>query len=223
MRLACGVGFGVMSAAAAIVIGCGGGGGSNGAIPLDQLGTEYAAVFCRKAFACCDAAERSSVSGGDEANCRSAYGTSLSAGYANITVGVDAGRTRYDGARARGCLNAIAALVCAQWGVDEELDRFPDCLHTFEGTVAPGGTCSRHQECAGGYCDMASGMCVARPALGEPCSGLCELELACLYDTTGAGACGVPLADGSPCSFNSECVNFCEANVCGPPTMCNGV
>jgi hypothetical protein len=213
---------GTVSVLAALMVGCGG--ESSGSISLDQLGTEYAAMFCRKAFSCCDDTERSGIPSGDEASCRSSYGTSFNAGYANLQMSVDAGRTRYHGDRARRCLDTMAALPCPLWGIGEAVNRLSDCNTTFEGQVAPGGTCARDQECASGYCETSTGTCVARPKQGEPCTeARCELGLACLNDAWGGAACGASRPDGSACYVGAECASFCDANVCGPSVLCDGV
>lgn len=211
-----------VGALVALVVGCGGGNG--GSIALDQLGAEYAAVFCRKAFTCCDDAERAGVASRDEADCRSAYGTSFNIAYAMVQMDVDAGRSRYHGDRARRCLDAMAAVSCPQWGIGEAASRIPDCNTTHEGLLAPGNTCERDYECANGYCDISSGTCVARSKLGETCTEAdCEWGLVCLFDASGASACGAPLPDGSPCFVSSECASYCNVDVCGPSLMCDGV
>src|SRR5512138_2696237 len=71
-----GAGFGLF-AACALVVGCGG--GSGGSIPIEQLGSEYASIFCHKVFTCCDAAERSTETATmtDEATCRMLVGADV--------------------------------------------------------------------------------------------------------------------------------------------------
>jgi len=223
-------------AATAVLVSCGGGGGHGGApVPMDQLGTQYAAIFCHKAFTCCDATELAggNVTTTDEAGCRALVGPEISSNVADNQADISAGRIAYHGDSARRCLDTVAALPCAQWGADEELARFSDCLHVLEGLVAPGGACSRSAECANGFCDTTgAGVCVARPKLGEYCpSELCSDGLACLHDpTTGAqGVCQPPIADGASCFFDSDCASaFCNVDasgngICGTATFCNGV
>jgi hypothetical protein len=209
----------------------GGGGSTGGDVPLDQFAATYAAVFCQKAFTCCDAAELAgdSMTGIDEATCRSTYAAGISANMADYPASIAAGRIIYHGDRARRCFDAIAALPCAQWGADEELRRFPDCLHMTEGTVAPGGECTRTVECDDGSCNSGNGttnICVANARISESCtSRSCQPELSRASDSSGLPTvCATPLPDGSACSYDSDCAStFCEARVCGPPTMCNGV
>jgi hypothetical protein len=116
---------------------------------------------------------------------------------------------------------------CVAWG------RFPECLHVFEGLVAPLAPCSRSAECADGFCDTTSGACVARHKLGEYCpDGQCTEGLTCLSSATLGvpDLCAHALGDGSPCHSDSECASaFCNIDTatntasCGPPTFCNGV
>jgi hypothetical protein len=203
------------------LFGCGGGGGS---VSLDQLATEHAAVFCGRAFSCCTAAELGGDPSLGEADCRALYESQFGVEFGNFKTGVDAGRTRYHGDRARRCLDTLASLPCSLWGVGEELRRFPDCTLTFEGLVAPGGACDFDQECANGYCELNGRTCVERLKLGEPCTvARCEQELICLYDGSGSAACAAPLADGSACYSNTSCANLCDLNVCGPSTFCDGI
>ena len=209
---------------AALVIGCGG--GSNGSIPLDQLASEFAITVCRKAFECCDASERADnpMFAADEANCRSAYAAPISSSIATHQASVDTGRILYHGDRARRCLDAIAALPCAQWSRDNAGGRIPDCLHYTKGTIAPGGACGWTIECADGTCSSEN-TCVGRVDVGESCQAApCRQELACIVDTSGVPTvCAEPFADGSPCTYDFECANFCQGNLCGPATSCNGV
>ena len=172
-----------------VVSGCGPskGGSGGGAIPFDQLASEYARVFCQKAFVCCDAVELQSVSG-SEAECRSALSADLMGDLTGDQTGVAMGTTIYDGAKARACLDIVTALPCSEWGADDKLRRFPDCLHILHGTIAPGGACARSGECLDGLCDTSSGSgaCVARAALGESCaSATCRSELYCPLDASG--------------------------------------
>jgi hypothetical protein len=217
-----------------LTAGCDGG-GSGGAVPLDQVGTQYAAAFCRKAFTCCDATELASdgATAVDEATCRATVAVGVSANVANNMDDMAAGRVVYHGDSARRCLDVVAGLACEQWGADEALARFPDCLKVFEGKVAPGAPCTRDAQCADGFCDVnGTGVCVARPKSGEACtSGLCSQGLVCLSDSVGSfTVCGAALADGSPCRFDAECASAsCNIDAatntasCGPMTFCNGV
>jgi hypothetical protein len=215
---------------ALLASGCGGGGGSGVAgVPFDQLSAAYAAVFCHQAFTCCDAAELdTSMRGVDEATCVTNYMARIDANLADYPTAIAAGRILYNGDRVRRCLDAVAALPCAQWGADQQLRRFSDCLHFYDGTIAPGGACAQTAECADGTCGTGgvAGVCVANAKIGESCvSGSCQPEVSCASDSSGfPTVCATPLADGAACSYDSDCAStFCEANVCGLPTLCNGV
>jgi hypothetical protein len=236
MREQLGGRVGTLCGLAALVIGCGGGSnggrtdgsidGSNGSIPLDQLASEFAVTVCRKAFECCDASERADhgTFADDEASCRSAYAEPILSSIATHQASLDAGRILYYGDRARRCLDAIAALPCAQWSRDDVSRRISDCLYYTKGTIAPGGACGWTIECADGICNSEN-TCVGRVGVGQSCQGTpCHLELACIVDASGVPTvCVEPYADGSPCKYDFECANFCVGNVCGPATFCNGV
>ena len=221
-------GLGTIWGLVALVIGCDGGsnGGSNASIPLDQFASEFAATVCRKAFECCDASERADhpTFAADEANCRSAYAAPINSSIATHRASVDAGRILYHGDRARRCVDAIAALPCEQWSRDDADRRIADCLHYTKGTIAPGGACGWTIECADGSCNNEN-ICVGRAGVGEACQGVpCRWELACIVDAAGyPTVCVEPFADGSPCTNDFECANFCVGNVCAPATFCNGV
>jgi hypothetical protein len=211
----------------AIVMGCGSGSGGSGAtVPLDQFASAYAAAVCRKAFDCCDASERADhpTFAADEANCRTAYAAPILSAIATHQASIDVGRVLYHGDRARRCIDAIAALPCAQWSRDDAARRISDCLYYTTGTIAPGGTCTWTIECADGTCGNQN-TCVGRADLGQTCQGVpCRQELACIVDASGTPTvCVEPYADGSPCRYDFECANFCVAGVCGPATFCDGV
>jgi len=222
------VGIGVAFLSCLPAFGCGP--GSGGSIPIGQLGTQYAAVFCHKVFTCCEPAERSDINANDEATCRTLVATDVNTNIANSQASIDAGRISYHGDLARRCVDTVSALSCAQWSGDDEYRRFPECLSVLEGTVMPGGACTTSGECRGGTCDInagTAGTCVARAGLGESCTtASCLAGLACQFDTN---TCMNPLPDGSPCLYNSDCANgFCEtdasgAQMCAPPTTCNGI
>jgi hypothetical protein len=74
---------------------------------------------------------------------------------------VGGGSSRYDAAAARRCLEALRDGPCSE--------RPPEaCFGVFEGTVATGGACRRHDDCADdGWCRFED----ARG--GAPCPGVC--------------------------------------------------
>ena len=213
----------------AALAGCGpgGGGGGGAAIPLDRIDEEYAAVFCRKIFTCCTAAEilGSPAAAGDEAACRATYGAAIASDLGDVQASVASGIVTYDGGKARSCFEAVGALPCTEWGGDDAPDRIPDCALILRGTVAPGGACAGSEVCADGWC-ASGGICTANTRLGEACAGMpCQTGLYC--DTNAAGAlttCAAFQPNGAPCSFGDECrSNSCNAGVCGPSEICNGI
>jgi hypothetical protein len=207
---------------------CGSGGGSSGPIPLASFGSEFAKVFCRRIYTCCDVVERASESawGPTETDCLAALTIELSSDVATLQAGIDAGRIVYHGEQARQCIDGAASLSCADYGVDFHLSAIPACSRISDGTVAPGGACTRLEECANGDCVV--GACVTRGGPGDACSSPNGCETG-LYCTFGAGTCAPFSGIGSACDENAACPNnTCVipaaggAGTCGPPTACNG-
>jgi hypothetical protein len=229
-------GFGSVLVLPAIAfIACGGGSGGSGgsSIPIDQLGSEFAAVFCHKMFMCCDASERTSIDSTavDEATCRSSM--SADAKFALLQAEVAGGHVTYRGDHARSCIDAVAALPCAQWGADFELLRFPACQTIVEGTIATGGVCASNDECVSGFCGSSTGALVCAPPaqLGESCDfARCVSGLACRTDASASPAkCGQPLPDGAACVDRNDCVSgYCITDgtgqaFCGLFPVCKGI
>jgi hypothetical protein len=218
-------------------LGCPSSGGSGGAaVPLDQLADELAQAFCHKAFTCCTTAERqtNTATSADEAACRTTVAPQLGADISANQSAIAAGTMVYHPEKARACLDVVAALSCPDWGGDDRLTRFPECNQMWEGKVAPGGACTRNQECIGGACSNISGpfACVGLPGLGEPCpTGNCQLGIACAQDASGLPTKCVALqANGVACSGDEDCAsNNCtfvasaSAIVCAASTMCVGM
>jgi len=215
--------------------GCSGGNGgdSGGDVPFSRLAAGYAAVLCHKDVVCCDDSELGSNLGPNpdraalEATCRPNFANAMAVYLEPYAPLISAGRIIYRGDHARLCLDEIAAQPCEEWGLNYPLDRYPACRQIYEGTIALGGACTLSDECVDGYCSSSSGTgtCVAYKQIGESCSsGPCPPELLCLPDASGASkVCAPPLPDGATCDLDSKCASgFCMANVCGPPTFCNG-
>jgi hypothetical protein len=129
---------------------------------------------------------------------------------------VAAGTVRYDPIAAGRCV-ARAATSCVFWR-----ERAGVCAEVFTGTVATGGPCWRHEECAGdGYCVQMSatvsprcpGQCRPRVPLGAACTGIgdsCSRRGAVGHVWCGAASplatsvCydlrdGAPTPEGAPC------------------------
>jgi hypothetical protein len=228
----------VLTAGLAVLCdGCDSSGG--GAIPMAELGDEYGKMFCRKIFSCCDATERSGASATSttEAACVTAVSTRVSRDVEASQADIDAGRTVYDGAKARRCVDSVAAASCTEWAGDDELSHFPDCHQVVIGTAPPGAVCARSTECANGYCGTDAGasamICIGYPRLGEACSsaGSCQPGLYCAFDAGGLPTtCATPQPNGSPCDEDAACrSNNCPVpagsapRTCAPPTVCDGV
>jgi hypothetical protein len=216
----------------AVTLRCGGDSGGP-SIPIDQLGIEFAAVFCHKMFMCCEARELTSLDAAavDEASCRA--NMAVSAKFAVLQSEVAGGRVIYHGDRARSCLDMVAPLSCQQWSGDFELTRFAVCQTIVDGTVATGGVCATGDECISGHCGSSTGalVCAAPAHLGEPCDfAKCVPGLACRTDESAAPRmCGQPLADGAPCADYRDCVSgYCITDgtglaFCGLPVLCDGI
>jgi len=212
---------------------CSSGNDGGGEVPFDQVAAAYAAVVCHKEIVCCDANEIAGLGGGNpdpaavEAACRTTFVNQMTAMLESYAPLISAGRIIYRGDRARRCFDEITAQPCAAFGLSAYLTQYPDCLHIYEGTIAPGGDCTLSEECADGICFANNGTaCAANHRIDEACApGACQPELSCLRDATGAPTvCATPLPDGATCYHDSNCAStFCVANVCSLPTRCNGV
>ena len=177
--------------------------------------------------AACDALFRCNAPGADLANQRAYLGdaarcASLGVGasilgwgsLADLVAATRQSKVRYDGAAAYRCIARIAATCDVQHPIGEL------CSDVFTGTVAVGGACQRHEECAGGgWCDRGQatggracpGMCAARKRIGEACTVNDECAPAavgqraeCFPDSSGTARCvrvatGAAGAEGSPC------------------------
>ncbi len=202
--------------------GCGGG-GSGASIPLADYTREYVEAFCRRIYTCCDAAEIATDPdwGPTEADCVTAGIAFFSP--SALQASVASGRVAYHGDRARKCVDNIAALSCADFGVGFLRQYIPDCAAIIEGKVPEGSSCTLVDECATGNC---AGVCARAPGMGESCMGRCQQGLYCSNTTN---TC-TPIAPiGGACDENAGCENFfcalsggTEPGVCSPQAMCNG-
>ena len=138
MRTACGGRVGVaLWLGGAGLPGCDGG----GSLPQDRLGAEYAAVTCQQGV---HLLRRRRARGGCPLTKRHAGRGSARRPASTVAAGTR--RQRTPGASS---ITAIAPAAVSthcrrcparSGAADEELRRFPDCLHIYEGTVAPGGS-----------------------------------------------------------------------------------
>ena len=165
--------LGIVLAASVLARGCGDAIRSP-PLPLEQFVAQFVAIGCQKVFACCNAAELGALGPAivDEASCRSDLGAdpNISATRARVADGT----ARYDGYKARGCLDTLAALPCSVWAGGNTLGRFPMCNGIIVGTAPAGSACVSDDVCASGRCsaDPNTGgplSCVAPVQRGESC------------------------------------------------------
>jgi hypothetical protein len=115
---------------------------------------------------------------------------------------IDAGKMTYDGSKAQGCIDAIAARTCD--GLDTR--PIPACQAAIDGTITTGGDCDLDAECKGGasgaFCQSASGTCPGKCAAllvaGQACTknDQCASGLEC---STSTNKCVQPAAAGAAC------------------------
>jgi hypothetical protein len=167
-------------------------------VPIEMLGSSYAAVSCGLIRDCYGDAVLTALYGvSSEAACE----TRAAAGYVNAALpryqaAITMGTLSYDGTFAQDCLDAIHASGCAAI-----TGRTPDaCNALFTGHVAAGGACAIDEECAGdAYClaDAACpGTCQAFGGPGASCTRdqACQQGLQCSN-----GNCQTPGGVGASC------------------------
>lgn len=154
-----------------------------------------------------------------------ADGGFFAAALAPLDQSVDAGRVRYDGLKARACINA---------GYSPDAGYAGACHEVFTPLVTPGGACARTEECPNDhFCKPSaygtcSGSCVPRLPDGVDCepsrdlcaNGSCQLEgtaYRCRPQTAADGGSG---GEGATCSpgSTSGCASTlrCVRNPSGP-------
>jgi hypothetical protein len=135
---------------------------------------------------------------------------SLSAGVASVK----AGRTNYDPAAARACIDAIVATSCSALANDGPISEA--CGRVFTGTLADGARCIGDGEClAGSFCappdaSGCDGTCTRGGTLcndDQHCTGgqLCDEDLP---TATSQGTCVTPVPPGAanqPCGTKHLC------------------
>lgn len=209
--------------------GCGSSGGG-ASLAIEDFASESAKVSCHRIYTCCDATERAADTtwGPTEADCVATMTTQFAAAVATYQTGITAGKIVYHGDRAQRCLDNVAALSCADWGINFNRRFIPDCAHVADGTVALAGACTIDEECASGFCSAS--VCAARGAVGDACTS----PSACadgLYCPVSAGDhCVAAGAIGGACEVSVSCQNSscvipdgATAGTCGSPMTCNGV
>ena len=175
-------------------------------VALDDYPVEFRDALCRYLVKC-----------GDVENIETCRKVDI-----GITIGlstskraaIDMGKTKYDGAAAQKCFDALAGRSCDP--TIESSRVLPDaCRDLAQGTLRDGAACAfdnecRSEECNVPDCDMAccTGACVgdaapARAKLGESCEiADCEDKLYCDRD---AAMCVALKPADAFCAVTAEC------------------
>lgn len=197
------------------------GGGDGGAVEPDEIGEAIASIECARLFDCCDADELMSELGfGDidtPEECEQLL-AGLSSGFLEpkIEAAIASGRLIYHADRMGDCVDAMAALSCAEAAAaqTEDFATFTGCEDPFEGQVADGGACADDVECQSGFCrgdstdfegNVTEGVCDAWPGDGDMCDfGDCADGYYCDFGPNGE-MCVAALSAGSECDSDDEC------------------
>jgi hypothetical protein len=132
----------------------------------------------------------------------------------SVAAAIAAHKARYDGERARLCVDATAAQSCDVTAHDAHVAPAA-CAEVVTGALAGGDACSIDAECASGTCELPAtcpeagccvGACRAAQAPGQPGAGCakdrdCGAGLVCGQDLT----CHVPGKADEPCRIDREC------------------
>jgi hypothetical protein len=241
-------GAGAVAAGGATSLGIGGTAGSgagNGNVPLDELVAGFVAAQCGM-FVRCGLAS-------DLSYCAT---TQVPLGRMDRLTAevssVKAGKARYDGYKARACLNAVAELGCDEFWSGSTGAINTSCQGTFsDGTVADGEACRSKVEChQGSYCRLKADPCIGTcvgvvsggcqddvdcPS-GQVCESFWPAEGKCVDPTppgaTAGSRCGTykSCVPGFYCSFSNGCQpqgkegELCDGwlGSCGAGLVCMG-
>jgi hypothetical protein len=186
-----------------LVAGCptsGGGGNGTKSLPIDKLAQEAAETYCTTRLQC-DPMQADKM---DSDACIDffmvMYENDL---VADLIAYVDEGKITYDGEKAAECIAAMKTNSCS----DEEPAA---CDEVWQGNAAPGGECTRDEECAAGYCDESlgcPGVCTAYKQAGEACGfdDICTSGYDCIDDLCKAEP---EIVDGAPCEAYDNCAGM---------------
>jgi hypothetical protein len=194
---------------------------SGGALALSDIPPRYAAAYCTALQNCLGPLFTVAMGGTD---CTAQTTQRIVNGdFSMFQSKVDAGKMTYDGSKAQGCIDAIAARTC------DALDTrpIPACQSAIDGTISVGADCDLDAECKGGasgaFCQSASGTCpgkcTALLVAGQTCTknDQCASGLECSKLTTkcvqpsGAGA-ACEGADQPPCANGLFCLGKDDTN-----------
>lgn len=207
-------------------------------VPLDEAPAAYAAAYCERIFACCDAGEVGAQFPSadppvtDIASCEMHVARIFGNEFIDDTRRAIAARTAdYDPAAMWGCAAQLRAGECPQLARVFQLMVFPESCPTVRPPrVATGGDCDHDFQCESSLCvgggATQAGRCEERPEAGKPC-----LDRQCVagaYCDSATGSCAPLERDGTTCTSPFQCQSFAcvgampDAGRCGSPTTCNG-
>ncbi len=182
-------------------------------VSQDQLYPEIYKAYCSQ-YARCGLAH-------SESACKAIYDGYLK--YMSVPnqyeSSIAAGKIRYNGDRARRCIDAMAATPCSDSVL--ALSSNEDCRLIFEGLVPVGGACGTSECVPSAYCTVDAGgtecpgTCVERVAEGGAAkyAAMCTFPLV-LVD----GKCTKRRKTGEACHESSECESYsCSEGLCRTP------
>ena len=208
--------------------------GGDAGVALSNAPEAFAAAYCERAFACCDAAGRMALQFGaeitDEASCRAHVARVFGNEFVDDTRRAGAeGRASYDPDAMQACVDHLRADTCVHLAATLRRMTFPpECAPVRVALVANGEPCDHDFQCVSGACavvggDHAIGACAEVPAIGAACpTGDCGPTAYC--DRRGESDVCAPIrADGEPCTSSLGCESLtCVDGVCTAPAFCTG-
>jgi hypothetical protein len=197
----------------------------SGPVPVERLTAEMAGALCQQMGRCCTDMDRARLPPAFVAVLQSkdcAQDATLfeflddEFNLARLRESVLRGRSRYDPADGRRCIDHLKGLACPDWtGVmnGQAAALGPVCVGMVKGTRPDGHPCEGNlaHECTSGTCRFAAGAftCGPAPAEGESCEGQCEDVFDC------SNRCAAPLL----CSPDNSCTTNPPPR---PTTACLG-
>lgn len=182
-----------------------------GPIPLDQVAAKQLDAICSWMVRCGQFE--------DAATCRAALGQGF--GISNLLEAANAGKVRYDGMKARECIDTFAQSSCERADAFSNHSISPACTETFTGTVGDGGACYFDEECFSQVCSIPSctanmaccaGVCngstpPGRPTIGQFCvqKDRC-VDSYCAGVGTANARCTAYKGNGAMCASSEECM-----------------
>jgi hypothetical protein len=156
------------------------------------------------------------------------YDSGLAPALAEAKRAIASGRVKYDGGKAKSCLDQLTFNTSTCWGPGARPAtallqiRPADCLLVFSGTLADGAACYSDPDCLSYSCSHSNaacpGKCDPTRQLGADCStGSCVPGLVCLQAASGPPKCGPPGGAGAACTYDEECQSGlpCALGKCG--------